>query len=86
MAPDVIEKTGHGGSEADSWIDAGRGVSEVGRQGGEQTPEQAGQAKQNPEKVPCRLFRTSGTAGWSARGSLSSIGGREEWSISEIPA
>jgi hypothetical protein len=30
VAPDVIEKTGHGGSEAD----AGRGVSEVGRQGG----------------------------------------------------
>jgi predicted aspartyl protease len=30
----LIEKTGHGGSETDSWIDAGRGVSEVGRQGG----------------------------------------------------
>jgi hypothetical protein len=51
---------------------------------GEETPDQAGQAEQNPEKAPCRLFRTCGTAGWSARGSLSSIGGREEWSISEI--
>jgi len=29
----VIEKTGRGGSEADTWIDGGRGVSEVGRQG-----------------------------------------------------
>jgi len=84
VAPDVIEKTGHGGSEAGSWIDAGRGVSEVGRQG-EQTPEQAGQAEQNPEKAPCRLFRTSGTACWSARGSLSNIGGSGEWSISGIP-
>jgi hypothetical protein len=34
VAPDVTEKMGHGGSEADSWIDAGRPVSEVGRQGG----------------------------------------------------
>lgn len=42
---------------------------------GEQTPEQAGQAEQNPEKAPYRLFRASGTAGWSVRGSLSSIGG-----------
>src|SRR5712692_1944424 len=52
VTPDMTEKTGHGGSEADSWIDAGRGVSEVGRQGGEQTPEQAGQAERNPEKAP----------------------------------
>ena len=80
MAPDVIEKIGH----AESWIDAGRGVSERDRQG-EQTPEQARQAEQNPEKAPCRPFRISGTAGWSARGSLSSIGGRQEWSISKIP-
>lgn len=27
---------------------------------------------------PCRLFRTGGTASWSARGSLSSTGGSEE--------
>jgi len=34
VAPDVIEKMGHGGSEADSWIDAGWRVSEVDRRGG----------------------------------------------------
>lgn len=47
---------------------------------GEQTPEQAGQAAQDPEKAAYRLFRASGRAGWSARGSPSSKGGGEEWS------
>jgi len=32
------------------------------------------------------LGSAGGTAGWSARGSLSGIGGREEWFILEISA
>src|SRR5260370_8141773 len=37
-------------------------------------------------QCPCRLFHTNGTAGWSARGSLSSVEGRVDWSISATPA
>lgn len=49
-------------------------------------PEHSRSRGQESQNVPCHLFRTDGTAGWSARGSLSSIGGREEWFISEISA
>jgi len=33
-----------------------------------------GQQSRNPEKAPCHLFRTSGTAGWRACGLLSRMG------------
>ena len=82
MASDLIERTTHGGGETSSGaIPAGvslRPVLRGGISGEEMTA--------IPEGTPIIIFRAGGTAGGSARGSLSSIGGREEWSISEIPA
>ena len=67
--------------QSDEERDPGGGVSE----GGTQEWCLGGGAGSNPEKDPCHRFRIGGPAGWRAGGSLSSIGGRRNGSISEIP-
>ena len=80
VASDVIERTAQTGSR----IDAGRGVSEVDRPGG-QILEHAGPAEQNPEKAPgVYSAPAEGPAGAHAARLVSQAGG-EIGSISEIP-
>ncbi len=86
MASDLIERTVHEGGETRSRIDPGGGVSEVGGQEWDAS-EHAGPAGQESREGPPIIYSApGGTAGWRACDALSSIGGVENGSISEIPA
>jgi hypothetical protein len=82
VASDLIEKTVRGENDTQSGsIPAGVSLRSVVKGRGE-GDSRAGILK----RLPCNLFRMGGTAASKACGALSSIRGRREWAISEIPA